>query len=474
MSSATLARASDFGPAVQGSTLAFLARPYVFFLGLFLATMVALTVDVPIVHNAAMRLRWPILGLAAFFGALQVAAHGLRRLHPASAALALVILAAAFSAAWSLDPSYSAQRAASLGLLWAATMLGVTAYARTRENVAAVFDMLWWLGAAVVLGGFLFRMGEMGPGGRYVGLHDRATGAGTYAALFLPVAIYQVRYRFRGAASFLGWGVVVALSIQLLLAGARMAMASSALIGLALGFAYFGRRALLAVVALALVLPVPLLLDQRAANRFQERSEKFLRTKTISTFTGRLDRWRFGLEKFAERPLYGYGFGVSRTLAGRDEPWRFNLTPGEVFNLHSDQIEVLMDLGLLGYAPFALFWGLLGVAGLAAVRGRRIDPEARLRAMAMLGASAYAFGDTFMHGGFLAAGGGVAPFSWTMIAVFLALSAAPSEPQALDFVDGGDFADLRESAASARSRRPPQRRPPRDGLPSVRHVLAGG
>lgn len=461
--------------ARKSSTLAFLARPYVLFLGLFLGTMVAISFDVAVVHDLAMKLRWPMLGLAAAFGLVQVASHGIGRVPPATLCIGLVILIATASAGWSDDPSYSIQRSASLALLFAATMLGVVAYCRKPENVQTIFDLLWWMGAAIVVGGFLFRMGEMGPGNRYVGLHNRATGAGTYAALFLPIAIYQVRYRFEGAWKATGWGVIAAILLQITLSGSRMAMATAALVSLGLWFDFYGRRAMIAVFALVLIAPVPLLLDQREARKFQEKSEQFLRVKTFSTFTGRLDRWVFGLEKFAEKPVAGFGFGLSRTLAGKDEPWRFHLMPGEVYNLHSDQIEVLMDLGLIGYVPFALFWLILLGMGVWIIR--RPPTAARQQGLAVFGAVTYAFFDTFMHGGFLAAGGGVAPFSWSMIALFLALAALTRDAAHGPQPPEGAY-DKNLATNPARSIRyvasPSSPAITREDLPSVRQILKAG
>jgi hypothetical protein len=78
-----------------------------------------------------------------------------------------------------------------------------------------------------------------------------------------------------------------------------------------------------------------------------------------------------------------------------------------------------MDVGVIGYAPFGLFWAsLLWLGWKTACSPRSLQ---RQLALAYFGALFYAFVDTFMHGGFLAAGGGVSAFSWSMIALFLAV-----------------------------------------------------
>src|SRR5690606_30098445 len=118
----------------------------------------------------------------------------------------------------------------------------------------------------------------------------------------------------------------------------------------------------------------------------------------------------FGIEQFRDKPVLGHGLGASRTLAGREDPRRFDIKPGEVFNLHSDQIEVLMDLGAVGYLPFGLFWVAAMMTGIKLI-GAPVG-RARQLGLAYFGCTIYTFGDTFMHGGFLAAGGGVSAYSW--------------------------------------------------------------
>src|SRR5690606_4282964 len=90
---------------------------------------------------------------------------------------------------------------------------------------------------------------------------------------------------------------------------------------------------------------------------------------------------------------------------------------------HSDQIEVLMDLGIIGYFPFFCFWCLVVAIGLQLLS--KPPGPVRQLALAYFGSVGYALGDTFMHGGFLAAGGGVSAYAWSMIAAMLALSQVP-------------------------------------------------
>lgn len=458
----------------------FLTDPYLLVFGAFLTVMAALSFAIPRAHDLAMTLRWPMLGVAAALGiVMALVQRGERTGSGRSAprlALGLFLVVAAASAAYAEQPLYSLARVASVALLFLATMVGVHAYCQRTDRALALADLWWYLGAALVIGGFCFRQGQTSISGRYEGLHDRATGAGTFAALFLPLAIYQLRYRFTGMMALVGWLVVGLLGTQLVLTGARAALLVSGVVAVALWTDFHGRKAVLGFLLVAVVATVPFVLDPRPAAHVMERTEKILRRRSLVTFTGRLDRWHFGLEQFQSRPLFGHGFGASRTLASKVDPRRFHAEPGEVVNLHSDQIEVLADLGLVGQLFFASFWILLLSRGCRVWRAA--DSPERGLAVATFGAVFYAFIDSFMHGSFLAAGGGVAPFTWTMIASFDALSArAIASPAQASIPEATVAAAMpapsrssqpsRRSDPSPISRLHPHPRP----LPSIRAML---
>lgn len=454
----------------------FLCDPYLLVLGGFLLAMASLGFAHPTVHALALHVRWPVLGSMAAIGLLGALFRGGERSAPLWLFGAVLVLATC-SAAYSSDPWYSFQRAGSLWLLFLATMVGVRSFCRTARDAARLTDMLWFLGAALVVAGFVFRMGSPESEGRYGGLYDRATGAGTYGALFLPIAVYQVRHRLRGGGKGIGWLIVGLLFLQIVLAAARTALVISAVVCLALWFRYYGRRAAIAALVLAVVVPMPFVLSSRVVDRFLTRSNKIVRAESIRSFTGRVDRWAFGLEQVAKKPLLGHGLGVSRTLASFEDPRRFRLEPGEVFNLHSDQIEILIDLGAAGWLLFAGFWLATARAGLEALA----SPSEELSALAAayLGGVFYVFVDTFMHGGFFAAGGGISSYSWLLLAVLLALAgqARRERANARSRVQTGPT--TRPAAASrapADGNRVPgrgTRRPfPRERLPRAARVLA--
>jgi O-antigen ligase len=70
---------------------------------------------------------------------------------------------------------------------------------------------------------------------------------------------------------------------------------------------------------------------------------------TLSSSTYRLHMWRFGLHKWSERPLVGWGPGSTQHLVAQQEDVALRHTSGVPWDhLHSAYIEILVQLGLTG------------------------------------------------------------------------------------------------------------------------------
>ena len=93
--------------------------------------------------------------------------------------------------------------------------------------------------------------------------------------------------------------------------------------------------------------------------------------------SGRAQFWVTALDAFREAPLKGIGAG------GYESYWNRNGsldTPAR--NAHSEPLELLAEVGVVGFALFAAFVGLLLGAGLRATRGR--DGSAAAAALGVL------------------------------------------------------------------------------------------
>jgi exopolysaccharide production protein ExoQ len=74
------------------------------------------------------------------------------------------------------------------------------------------------------------------------------------------------------------------------------------------------------------------------------------------TFTGRTDFWPLVLDKIAERPWLGYGFGSF--WQGLDGPsaYVWNATVFKTPNSHNGYLDLFLDLGIIGFSIYAILF----------------------------------------------------------------------------------------------------------------------
>lgn len=170
------------------------------------------------------------------------------------------------------------------------------------------------------------------------------------------------------------------VTIAALLAGVAFALVvAGGLVGGLAGSRPFGVRvpiravvAAVAAVIVALVViagPSAVIGDLRAGTDAQTSNGNDRATTIISASgSGRAQFWEAALEAFGEEPVRGIGAG------GFGDYWNENgelSTPAE--NAHSEPLEVLAELGLLGFIPFAALIAV--ILGCAVSRARAADPE---------------------------------------------------------------------------------------------------
>jgi O-antigen ligase len=74
----------------------------------------------------------------------------------------------------------------------------------------------------------------------------------------------------------------------------------------------------------------------------------------------RLHLWRFGLHKWLERPLFGWGPGTTHALVEAENDIALQDPPGSSFDhLHNAYLEVVFQLGMLGIVLIALISGVM-------------------------------------------------------------------------------------------------------------------
>lgn len=94
-----------------------------------------------------------------------------------------------------------------------------------------------------------------------------------------------------------------------------------------------------------------------------------------SGLTGRTEMWAFFLSLFAERPLLGYGFDMSRFYAA-------NYVSDGLGSAHNSYITLLFDFGIVG---FSIYFMLVVLALIGALRSRTLLPLAFISIYLLIG-----------------------------------------------------------------------------------------
>lgn len=94
----------------------------------------------------------------------------------------------------------------------------------------------------------------------------------------------------------------------------------------------------------------------------------------LNSSTYRLHLWRFGLHKWLERPLLGWGPGMTQRLVDSEHEAGLKHPDGKGFDhLHNTYLEVLLQLGLVGATLIALICGLTIYLLISRYRARHIS-----------------------------------------------------------------------------------------------------
>lgn len=342
---------------------------------------------------------------------------------------------AALSCVVSPMPEYSFARLATFILMFVAVFVAGWAWLQDPRNLALLVWLLVTMAVIGALASLFYLVGEQGliPAGRVSGAFGKATGTGSLAAASLPLMLWKWQYSRGKARMFFGL-ILLVLAYLLVFSGARAALlgGTAAMCVWLWKHHRVLRPALVSggFLGAALALGGVLTLNMLPAY--------IVRKETLPTFTGRLPRWQVGLDFFSQSPVIGHGYGMTRyirlyedgaRLRGQLVPGAFTLAdllPGSRrvqlgrMTLHSDQVERLVETGILGFIPFAAFWFCV----LRRVARVFRSPPSYDRSLAMaLGLYVcYIFLNSFMHGALFAINAPGVTVQWLVIAVFMAAS----------------------------------------------------
>ena len=269
---------------------------------------------------------------------------------------------AAFSAAWSAEPSVSLGQALgllTLVLLSANLALSWRGQRDTSAALLAVSLGLMFMGAVTATAHALspeemgLNRGEFVDDGTDTGLVHPSTAAGTAACGVVVLVAAVLLWGWRWARLLLVPGCLLHGVVLVFAAARTPLLVAAAIVGLMLA-GFLPRRLLVALVFLVSLAGIAYLVldpgDRVVEQAYQAVTGHYQRGETeesMSSLSGRTELWEVLWQEFLASPLLGNGYFVT-TRAGYTDVW------GEDCNLsaHNLALQVLCTTGLVGAALF--------------------------------------------------------------------------------------------------------------------------
>jgi O-antigen ligase len=417
-------------------------------LALKLRTVLFLTIVVLFLPSLDMRhiaglgriLRWAFLFGLVGKGLATNLRRGFRphpntRVHRTILFLSVLIGVSMF---WSIGPGMTIRQGLMMVVLWVGIFLVLWNSWETEKDILVVCNTLFWFACllfSLELVYVTFGLGRS-SGIRYSGVFLNPNGLGTAAAFLGPFVYWKFRSTEAGPLKL--WSAVLGLimAVSLVNSGSRSGMLGALVcMGVMVTHAYRAKAAVLAGIV-AIPLSILLILSPKLDPTVLDDT-RFIRTKSLATFSDRLPMWEKGFDKFLERPIYGYGYGMSKFAEfGRaNVALELSLLRTRGMNYHNAHLQVALDFGLLGLLAFWIYIFLVLKSGLAVYRSPRRSPL-EVGGIAFYAAFIALVGDTFVHGWAFSPGSSMSIVFWLVAACVVRIQLFTTEAVAEEAKSG--------------------------------------
>jgi O-antigen ligase len=300
-------------------------------------------------------------GLVAFWVVTVIFTGQLRRPVLFHLAAFLYVAWNAISVCWSADPNRTLDRVLTFAQLFILAFI-LWDLLTTRANLLAGMQV-YVLGAYVAIGNTLFNYfaGSAFYYERFSAAGTNPDDLGAVLALGIPLAWYladsKSNHKLSNLFRLVNYIYTPAALLGIALSATRTSLIA-ALPGMAFGLASLTRlklsarvRLFLLLIAAAFIL-IPLI-PQASLERLGTTGTEL----TEGDLNGRTVIWRDGLASFAEHPFIGVGSNMFRSVSSvrvvsHTDMGRFATDVGKV--AHNSFLSVLVEVGLIGFAPFGL------------------------------------------------------------------------------------------------------------------------
>lgn len=301
-------------------------------------------------QNGVKLLTWLALSAIALFN-LRLLAPMLKE--PTIALACLYAAIALMSVLWSLDPLYSGANAIGWFSYLALACLAVLTLGSERVLRLIVGTLAAFLLLGLV-GGVLTDAAWMEPsveetGFRLRGFSGHPNVFGQQAGLLVTLTIIARRQALLPRLWFVCALVIGILAV--VLSGSRTTLAAVLVAAMIIEFRERGLLAPAVGATIMLVSAALLLFSFIDLHQLEGAMSGLSRTGSggeILTLTGRTEIWSIALERFGERPLFGWGFNAAERLLLDSMPPTFY---GDAVNTHNMFLQSLLTVGFIGSLP---------------------------------------------------------------------------------------------------------------------------
>lgn len=319
---------------------------------------------------------------------------------------ALFVLMVVISTSYSIDKRYTLIRSVNFVSLFG-FLLGLNSWVIDRNRLKTVLFVMYTavcfclivnlISIAILPEIVWYLKDEI----RFQGLAAHPNTMGGFCMVSYPILLWaysRSRYNRKWMVIFL---IIICLSFHLL-TGSRTSFFAS-VIGVATWLVVKGRKGtLLAAVGITCVFALILICLKPSLPRFTREE-----VSSVGTFTGRTEIWDAALTLALEKPIFGYGYGVSGKIF--EDP-RFYMDGYALWSgnarssLHSGYLSVVIGLGLVGLSVFCI---LLFIPLWLAIRQHSDEYKAFVIALMLMCLITNFFESSIVEGSNI-----VSPFFW--------------------------------------------------------------
>lgn len=330
--------------------LALVAVSSVFFsrgILIFLTTFCLTLIQSPfgIIKSAAMQLRWVFFILFALhvFGDIFLG-RTVRRIKGFDLLAIIFVIYAFFSAVYSPFPYLTLERSTTVLVLYISVFWIIWKYAYEQGPKKIIYLMLDVTKLIIILS---FLMIFVSPqrvflSGRFQGILQNPNSLGITCAIFMPLMLWQFLETKKRIALFFFFLMLIGL----FLSASRNSINASVI---ALGYFIYIRsmkyKPLIFFTSISLILMFVWFMQTIAKEFFHV----YYRVESISSMGGRTELWPMALNLIADKPIFGYGFGVEDKILYLKSIMLRNQPAGIV---HNSYLGLMLQLGIIGLAIF--------------------------------------------------------------------------------------------------------------------------